>query len=270
MQDLVRQLLEPFSSLPPPTTPLTSLDESLMNASNEVSQIPPKLMVGLSEAPDDVPLCPLDEAASDDVKIQCANNLDTRLRMIREMQNADTHETTPEVRLDTTPEIRLEDAQSDSSDDEEGSQQDAGSAPPSPALSVSSNHSSGSTTLLRSRTMGAHPKHASALLRLLYIHSCLNPANQSPHIGSLLVPVYSALVEEVVPEDAAHAEADTFWLFEALVSELADLNDADGGRIWTKQLSDCLYAADPELFEDLVGAPAPMSRCLTHAWAYSK
>lgn len=226
-----------------------------MNASNEFSQIPPKLMTGLSEAPDDIPLCPLDEAAPGDVKVQCANNLDERLRMMREMQNADTPETTPEVRLDTTPEIRLEDAQSDSSDDEEESRQEAGSAPPSPALSVSSNHSSGSTTLLRSRSMGAHPKHASALLRLLYIHSCLNPANQSPHIGSLLVPVYTALVEEVVPEDAAHAEADTFWLFEALVSEFADLNDVDGATVWTKKLSDRLYAADPELAEDLVGLP---------------
>lgn len=212
-------------------------------------------MVGLSEAPDDIPLCPLDQAAPGDVKVQCANSLDERLRMLREIQNADTPETMPEVRLDTTPEIRLEDAQSNSSDNEEDSRQDASSAPPSPALSVSSNHSSGATTLLRSRAMGAHPKHASALLRLLYIHSCLNPANQSPHIGSLLVPVYTALVEDAVAEDIAHAEADTFWLFEALVSEFADLNDAEGGRAWTKKLSDRLYAADPELAEDLVGLP---------------
>ncbi|TFY65473.1 hypothetical protein EVJ58_g1960 [Rhodofomes roseus] len=256
--DLVRRLLEPFSSLPPPTTPLTSLDESLMNASKEFSQIPPRLMLGLQEAPDDVPLCPLDEAAPDDIKIPCAQVLDERLRMIREMQNSDDA-AAPEVRLDSTPEIRLEDAQSDSSDDDDDDDDDesyrdagsAGSAPPSPSPSATSVHSSGSTTLLRSRTMGAHPKHASALLRLLYLHSCLNPANQSPHIGSLLIPVYSALVEEVVPEDAAHAEADTFWLFETLVGEFADLNDAEGGRAWSQKLSDRLYLADPELTEDL-------------------
>ncbi|KAH9934663.1 regulator of Vps4 activity in the MVB pathway-domain-containing protein [Fomitopsis serialis] len=249
--DLVRRLLEPFSSLPPPGTPLTPLDDSLMNASREFSQIPPQLMLALQEAADDVPLCPLDEAAPDDIKIPCAQNLDERLRMIRELQNSEeADDSTPEIRLDSTPEIRLEDAQSDSSDDE-GSYQDVASAPPSPSPSASSVHSSGSMTLLRSRTMGAHPKHASALLRLLYLHSCLNPANQSPHIGSLLVPVYSALVEEMVPEDAAHVEADVFWLFEALVGEFADLDDAEGGRIWTQKLSDRLYSADPELAEDL-------------------
>ena len=56
----------------------------------------------------------------------------------------------------------------------------------------------------------------------------LNPAVQSPCIPWLLVPLYSALVGETDPEDVAHAEADTFCVFEALVGEIAKMGEEEG------------------------------------------
>ena len=124
-----------------------------------------------------------------------------------------------------------------------------------PPESPTSTHSGLSTTLLPSRpysSFGAHNKHSTALLRLLYIHSCLNPANHSPQIGSLLVPIYAALVEEVDPEDLPHVEADTFWVFESMIGEFSELEDEQNGTIWVQKLSDRLRWADPELADDLV------------------
>lgn len=248
--ELVRRLLEPFSDLPPPTKPLAPMDSSLMASSKELSQVPSALMTALQEPPEALDQRPLDEAASKDIRIACAQNLDRRLRVIRELElkGAESSDATPEIRLESMPEIRLDAAEA-SSDEEDGQTSNAApsSVPGSPASALSAL----STTLLPSRSFGAHQKHVSALLRLLYIHASLNPANESPHIASLLVPVYSALVEEMVPDDAAHVEADAFWLFEAIIGELDDLNDVEGGRIWTQKFSARLNWADPELAEDL-------------------
>ncbi|KAI0934202.1 hypothetical protein AcV5_006127 [Taiwanofungus camphoratus] len=256
--DLVRRLLDPLSSLPPPTSPLTSSDASLMNASMELSQVPPRLLIRLQEEPETSSLCPLDETAPEPVKIDCARNLDNRLRLIRESgsQAAVISESMPGIRLESTPEIRLENSLEATPKEDSSNQLDVSplgtpaislSAPESPSLS----HSGISTTLLPSRAMGAHHKHTTALLRLLYVHSCSNPANQSPHIGSLLVPIYSALLEEVEPEDAAHVEADAFWLFEAMLGEFTELNDEEGSNVWTRKFSERLSWADPELADDL-------------------
>jgi len=100
---------------------------------------------------------------------------------------------------------------------------------------------------------GAHQKHMSALLRLLYLHLCLNPLNHSPHIPSLLIPLYSVLIRETEPKDAAHVEADTFWVFEAMIGEFSELED-EGGNIWMKKLSERLEWADEELSTNLVKA----------------
>ncbi|KAG0704141.1 hypothetical protein DFH29DRAFT_393198 [Suillus ampliporus] len=113
---------------------------------------------------------------------------------------------------------------------------------PSPSSdSIASRRPGAPTTLLHAKVFdvsSAHPRHISALLHLLYLHSCINPANQSPHIPSLLVPLYVVLVREVETEDLAHAEADTFWLFEALVGEFSELADQEGGKVWMKTFSD--------------------------------
>lgn len=230
-----------------------------MDVSKELAQVPPKLISSLSEEPEASPLCPLDDTATDDIKIACANNLNTRLRTIKEYesQGSDEPNTTPEIRLDT-PEIRLEDAEDDDSSDDSGEAENPDGLGISRSVSALSQASHGSTTLLASRAFGIgglHQKHSSALLRLLYIHSCLNPANRSPQIASLLVPLYAVLTEEVNPEDVIHIEADTFWLFEAVIGEFAELEDIETGNAWVRKFGDRLSWADPEFAENLVSVP---------------
>ena len=91
-----------------------------------------------------------------------------------------------------------------------------------------------------------------ALGRILYIHSVINPGNSSPHIPTLVLPIYTAMLEEFELEDAAHVEADTFWIFESLVSEFSELEDEQGGTVWMKRLAERLEWADPDLQESLV------------------
>jgi hypothetical protein len=96
-----------------------------------------------------------------------------------------------------------------------------------PDLSVIRRHSSLPERLTR-------PTHIMpiSLPFCLYIHSTLNPAVQSPHVPWLLVLVYSALVGETHEDEAAPAEADTFWVFEALEGRKRKLSErikwADG------------------------------------------
>lgn len=220
--------------------------------------------------------CPLDETAPEDIRITCAGNLDARLKLIKELEAKDRNaedDAIPEIRLEATPEIRLEGATAEHEESspeaaaaegkedhehlEEGHTPEISlSAPESPRSATSS----APTTLLHSRTYtasGAHPKHESALLRLLYVHFSLNPANRSPQIASLLVPLYSALAEEIEPEDAAHIEADTFWLFEAMVGEFSELEEPETANVWMGKMSERLRLADTELAEELVSARSP-------------
>lgn len=181
--------------------------------------------------------------------------------MLREAdyQGDSSSDAIPEISLDEMPEIRLDNDAEESSESSVHLDASDGATPGislSAPDSPSSSHSQAPTTLVPSRAYsaigGAHHKHASALLRLLYIHSCLNPANRSPHIASLLVPLYSAMIEEVEPEEVAHAEADTFWLFEAMVGEFSELDDEEGEKVWTRKFGERLEWADPELADVLV------------------
>lgn len=255
------------------------MDTSLLNASKELSQVPPGLLSKLEEEPDSSAVSPLDDAAPEDVKITCAGALDERLRLIKDSEKIDDDsvpDSVPEIRLEGTPEIRLE-APTSPQDEvpEASSESEAGDASKdsmhvdlsgigTPQISLSapdsptSTHSGASMTLLKSKAYtaaGAHPRHASALLRLLYIHSALNPANRAPQVASLLIPLYTALVQEVEPEDLAHAEADAFWLFETVVSEFADLEDVETCTEWQRKLGERVAWADYDLAEDLVSGP---------------
>ncbi|KAI0748298.1 regulator of Vps4 activity in the MVB pathway-domain-containing protein [Daedaleopsis nitida] len=262
--DLVRRLLQPLSSLAEPTDPLSPSDQTILDVFNELSMVPPSLLVTLEDEPEPCPQCPLDGDAPEDVKVSCAGNLDARLRSIRAKEAGDSAEAdpssndtpeirldaTPEIRLDATPEVRLEEPSPTKSRAQDTIPETSLQVPDSPT----SSHSGMSTTLLPSRpytSLGAHNKHSSALLRLLYIHSCLNPANRSPQIGSLLVPIYAVLVEEVDPEDIPHVEADAFWVFESMVGEFSELEAEQNGTVWVQKLSDRLRWADPELADDL-------------------
>ena len=68
-------------------------------------------------------------------------------------------------------------------------------------------------------------------------------------------------MREIEPADAAHAEADTFWLFEALIGELVELEEEEGGKVWMQRFSERLCAADGELTENLVTGPITILAC---------
>ncbi|KAJ7740722.1 regulator of Vps4 activity in the MVB pathway-domain-containing protein [Mycena maculata] len=235
--DLVRRLLQPFSNLPPPTTPLAQLDVSLFAVSKQLTGIPIGLFSGLSDEPEHTGLCPFDEMAPDDMKIAYAHNLDVRLKAIqdRDIDSRVSASAIPEIRLEpeanVTPEISV-----------------------STPESLSSRRQTAPKTLVTSKPYNSgdtHPKHLSALFRLLYLHSMINPGNLSPHIPALLVPLYSVLSQEIETEDLAHVEADTFWLFEAMIGEFAELEDEEGGNLWMKKFGERLTWADSELAESL-------------------
>lgn len=198
-----------------------AVDVALLDASNQLFGVPSSLFSGLAREAEFSALCPLDDSASDEIKILCAHNLDIRLALIRDRDRS-------VLSSPATPEIRLE--------PDEPSQQD--------------------TTLLsssKSWTVGnAHQKHITGLLRLLYLHASINSGNLSPYIASLLVPLYAVLNQEVEPEELAHVEADTFWLFEAMIGEFSELEDEEGGNICMKNFSQRLAWADGDLFNDLV------------------
>ena len=211
-----------------------------MDAAKQLSRVPPNLYVLLEEDPEWVGISPLDEGASEQIRIPCAHNLDQRLDAISQSDSGSSRDS------NATPEIRLE----------------ADDIPTTPEISVTApENTSGeapatSTTLVASRSLGtasdANAKHMSALTRLLYIHSCLNPAHRSPYVASLLIPLYSVLNMEIEAEDVAHAEADSFWLFEAMISEFSPLEDEAEGALWMKKLGDRVWWADSEFHTDLV------------------
>ncbi|KAA1472486.1 hypothetical protein DENSPDRAFT_821369 [Dentipellis sp. KUC8613] len=233
--DLVRRLLDPYTSLPPPTEPLGPLDASLMEAIKDLFRVPPNLFAGLEEEPESFMSCPVDVTASEDIKISCAYALDHRLQLIHGRDADGSPQTTPEIRIQ----------------DDTDSSTEISATSPNSIVSAGLNRPK---TLYPSKafnTAGAHPKHATALVRLLYIHSCLNPAHKSPHMASLLIPLYSVLNQEIESQDLAHVEADTFWAFEAMVSEFAELEDEDGGDQWMQKFSQRLQWADAELYNDM-------------------
>ncbi|KAG0705900.1 regulator of Vps4 activity in the MVB pathway-domain-containing protein [Suillus ampliporus] len=233
--DLVRRLLSPLSDMPSPTKPLSGIDTTLMNISDSLFRLPPGLFDTLDSDPKCPTMSPLDENADETERVGCAHLIDARLLILRGQISTSKPAGIPEIRLE--PEAGTLDLTPSPSSD-----------------SIASRRPGAPTTLLHAKLFdvsSAHPRHISALLRLLYLHSCINPANQSPHIPSLLVPLYAVLVREVEPEDLAHAEADTFWLFEALVGEFSELADQEGGKVWMKTFSDRLAQADGELAASL-------------------
>ncbi|KAH7914974.1 regulator of Vps4 activity in the MVB pathway-domain-containing protein [Hygrophoropsis aurantiaca] len=235
--ELVTRILSPVSDSAPPSTHLTLSDATILNISESLSRLPVELFCGLESEPDRSHPCPLDDSADQNDMINCSKALDSRLQEIRGLN-------TSVLKPVGIPEIRLE------IDNPHFDQ----STPASSVDSIASFKPNAPTTLLHSNLLtqsNAHPKHLSSLLRLLYLHSSLNPANQSPHLPSLLVPLYCAVTKEVEPQDVAHAEADTFWLFEAIIGEFSELEDEGGGKVWMKKFGQRLLSVDPELSESL-------------------
>lgn len=228
----MQRLLDPVSVLSPSDLPSNPLDPMLLNLSRQLSTTPSHLFEGLAQAPGSFSSCPLDDDAKDEIKLRSANNLNLRLDILHATGRTPLLPAEPFSMVITDPETLS-----------------------TPYISHGKRQSSFKMTSLpfeRCVTDIVHPKHFSALLRLLYVHASINPGNLSPRIASLLIPLYVVLNHEVIPDDLAHVEADTFWLFEAMVGEFSEIEDAEGGRTWMKKLSDRLAWADLDLFNDLV------------------
>lgn len=228
--------MEPFSHLPPPSTPISGLDEKLLEVYKHLVRVPVGLLNQLESEPEDSSLCPFSQNSPENIRISFSNCLDTRLQCLLRLDRREIFEPiTPEANagndLGSTPTISLT---------EPNALYDENNVP---------------KTLLSSRTIslgGISQRHASALLRLLYVHASLNSGNLSPYVSSLLVPLYTALTQEIEQDDLAHAEADTFWLFEAFIAEFVELEDEEVLNSWILRFGQLLERKDPELSEQLV------------------
>jgi len=229
LQDLARRLLEPFS------TGLPELDDRLSEVFKELSGLPRDMFSQLDNEPEEFIQCPLNDEAPEDIRIPNARILESRLN---EMNFTTCESPRPGITLEGEADVST------------------------PGISIS-NFDSGQPedvavpkTLLHSRKCmfgTAHARHCSVLLRVLYLHNTINPANPSSHTASLLVPLYSAMLQEVETEHLGHVEADTFWLLESIVAELSHV-DEEGGQPWMTKLSQRLAWADYDLFSELVNA----------------
>ena len=168
--------------------------------------------------------CPLNASSPEAIRIPFATCLEDRLR-----QSA----TEAGITKQGTPEIRLEGDDADSVDPQ------------------SNGHGSSTLHASLAQLLPAHPGHASALLRLLYIHASLHPESNSPHTASLLVTLYSVMNQEVEPSEVTHIEADTFWLLQLLCTTLSEIEDEDGAE-WMKKINARLASVDVPLLERLV------------------
>lgn len=214
-----------------------------------MSQVPANLFDSLDEEIEPSSSCPVNESTAEDVKIKSAFSLDVRIQLLQGdsdegSESGTSASMTPEIRLDTgsAPTSPMTDCFDLSKVAQEG-----GMSPSSRTLSLSNQLAPKAF-----RAVPAHPSHVSALLRLLYVHKSLNPGHESPHVESLLVAVYGVMNQEADNLEVAHAEADTFWVFEALLRDLSELEDSEGGAAWMRKLHDRLAMADSELLEDLV------------------
>ncbi|KAI5124593.1 hypothetical protein M0805_003110 [Coniferiporia weirii] len=247
--DLIRRLLVNVASLPTPVSPPSPADKSLLGLVDSLTMVPAYLYHGLEDEAEQSTICPVHDIAPAAIKIDFASSLDARLQLIQNESSADGEKDTS---FSSTPEIRLDFEDVPSSP--QGDTFDLSSAaqkqqPTQKTLSLS-NHLSPKVF----RAIAAHPSHVSTLLRLLYVHRSLVPGIESPNIASLLVPLYAVMNQEAEPTEVAHVEADTFWLFEALLKEVSELEEGEGegGLVWMKKFRERLSVVDNELLEDLV------------------
>lgn len=219
--EFVRQFLEPVSHFPP-LQPSNIADKALLDVCQLLANIPLPLLVDTLDSTK-FPLPHTSQVRSSASNIPCSDNLEIRLAVLQ----AEGYQPHPD---------------------------------PAPgrffghlshtALPITPGKEE-SATFEDSNVQFANEEHWSTLRRLLYLHTRINPGNVSPHISSLLVVLYMVMNQEAEQEDLAHVEADTFWLFEAILGEFSELGDSGGGNLWAKKLSERLRWADHELFDDL-------------------
>ena len=180
--------------------------------------------------------CPFDGSAPDGLRIDTADAVDRRLKLIQgHIHGVDSVNSVPEIRLGS-----------------------ADATLHMPQISVSSPIDSPTDDRARetSGTLLHHAiltrSHATSLLRLLYIHIALHPSTATHYLPSILVPLYVAMIQEVEPAELAHVEPDTFWLLTELWGEVGELAEDEGSQLWVAKFGQRLAWADPELSGDLV------------------
>jgi hypothetical protein len=101
--------------------------------------------------------------------------------------------------------------------------------------------------------------HWEVMERILFLYSKLNPGvGYVQGMNEILAPLYWVMAQDVSEEEAAHAEADTFFCFTTLMSVARDNflksmdGDASGGiGANLKRLESLLQRRDPEIWLDL-------------------
>jgi len=240
VKDLARRVLTPFVSLGFTSPDGAQADTTLLSAWRQLSSLPSHLFAMLEDAPVMSTQCPLyGDAETDSDSSDLTSSAEVLNRRLSLLQRSSKEK----VRLSPTPEVRVE-------------EEDTTELPYSTDSALLSPPLNSRTILSRKEfTFGsAHEKHCSALLRLLYLHSTVNPGNLSPYSASLLVPLYSVLCQEIDSDDVAHIEADTFWLFEALVAEFSDLNE-EFANDWLERLGERVEASSHDFYAYLVCCP---------------
>lgn len=203
----------------------------MFNLAKSLLPLPKELRGVLEQSP----LCPFDSNAPEGLRIETADAVDQRLKLIQgHVLGGDSVNGMPEIHLDSAdttlqmPEISVS----------------------SPNDSPTKESHKKSETLLQQSV--STRSHATSLLRLLYIHMSLHPSTPTPYLISILIPLYVVMTQEVEPAELAHVEPDTFWLLAELWGEVGELAEDEGSQIWVAKFGQRLASADPELLDDLV------------------
>ena len=120
---------------------------------------------------------------------------------------------------------------------------------------------------------GAATEHAHAVRRILYMYSALNAGvGYTSGMHLLAAHIYCTLKRDV-SEFGTHAEADAFWLFSSLMSELISrhivglMADPSMAQHWPQYVCTAIKQRDPELSaklddSSLLGAASVWARTL--------
>lgn len=100
--------------------------------------------------------------------------------------------------------------------------------------------------------------HWEVVQRILFIYAKLNPGQGYVQgMNEIVGPIYYVMASDPDLSNRAHAEADCFFCFTALMSEIRDffiktLDDAEGGiRCMMSRLSNMLKAKDVSIYDHL-------------------
>jgi integrin-linked kinase-associated serine/threonine phosphatase 2C len=111
-----------------------------------------------------------------------------------------------------------------------------------------------SEALLFQTSTGERSPHGDAMLRILFIYVALNSGvGYTQGMNELLAHIYATFSRDSTPDSVEHLEADAFWCFSSLLTELSlqrllrHGGDDAGGIVWTERLGAVLAERDAVL-----------------------